>query len=496
MRLLGVVAFAVIGLALTPACSLLIDTSGLAGGSDERNDASVISEKSPNAPKPEGGGPSTSGTSGGGPSAPPLPCDPNEAPKDGIFASEEGDDAAVGTRVLPVKTITRALALATTAQKSVVYLQEGTYREAVVLSAAHAGMTISAGWRRSASTWTRDCAPDVASRTTLASPDAIGLRVTGAAKEIVVERVTIKTKPSGASTAGEAGESVYGLFVEGSTVRLRGAAIEAGAGGAGGFVPDRAPASNLTCDGTTACSTGAPGAVASQGAPASSMGAFDKTGYVPADGTDGTPGKPGTNGTPGGKSPTPCAACMGASSCLNTNNCMSGPLLNLAGGKGRCGCAGDGGLAGAAGRGGGASIAVFVVGGEVMLDSSTLRTGPGGRGSNGGQGGAGGPGTPGQLAEGTQFCASGCGPTAPIGPGCFCTTKNIPVASGSPGSAGGAGSAGGKGGGGAGGPSYVVVTSGGAHVIRDTKSVLYASAPGKGAEGAADGLSGETSSFE
>jgi len=177
---------------------------------------------------------------------------------------------------------------------------------------------------------------------------------------------------------------------------------------------------------------------------------------------------------------------------LTTNNCTQQLAGSITSGRGRCGCGGKGGLAGAPGRGGGASVAIFMVGGEVSLESATVRAGVGGSGSSGGDGGAGGPGTPGQIGDaGGQFCAASCNPTPNVGSGCFCASKPMAIAGGAPGGAGGAGSSGASGGGGAGGPSHAVVTSNGAKLTRDTKSILAPAAGGKGAGGAADGSSSE-----
>lgn len=485
MRVLSVVVLAAIGLALAPACSLLVDTSGLAGpdvvnaldglepdGASNANDAKAKA----NAPLAE-----------------PLPCDPKESPGDGVFASEHGEESAPGTRELPFKTIASALALASSARKSVVYLEEGTYREALALSAADAGITLSAGWLRSGGAWTRDCTDNVAGRTTLASPGSVGLRVTAASREIVIERLTITTKPAGSSAPEQSGESVFGLIVDASSIRLRGAVIEAGAAGAGGFVPDRPIGHNQTCDGTTSCDTGQPGTPALQAAPATASGTFDDHGYLPSDGATGGPGLPGENGGPGGLTPTPCGACAGGSKCTVANNCIHMPASNFTQGRGRCGCGGEGGAPGGPGSGGGASLAIFVIGGEVTLEHATVRAGAGGNGSPGGGGGAGGPGTPGLIGNAIgQSCQSACIPVPSVGLGCSCLAAAKPIAGGAPGGAGGAGGAGAKGGGGAGGPSHAIVTSKGAKIMRDNKSILVPASAGKGAGGAPDGVSSES----
>lgn len=174
---------------------------------------------------------------------------------------------------------------------------------------------------------------------------------------------------------------------------------------------------------------GGPGAAGTDGASASSIGAFSAAdGYAPAGGTAGAPGSPGNGGTGGNSGPEWGTAGSAADSSLYRIGASG-----AGGGAGGCP-----GLGGTAGTGGGASIAALVFASAgLTLTAVELKANSGGRG---------GKGTFGSLAT-----AGG--------------TAGITAPGASPASSGGAGGRAGFSGNGAGGPSVALSFTGGALVV-------------------------------
>lgn len=182
-------------------------------------------------------------------------------------------------------------------------------------------------------------------------------------------------------------------------------------------------------------------------------------GWVARAGTDGVRG-PNGGGGGGGAGGVGSGAQVGG--CPNRGGHGGG------GGSGGCGGAG-----GQAGGSGGGSFAVMLLGGEVVLDNSTLQAGNGGNGGNGvaGQmGGAGGLGgrRPGTLAN--QGHA-------------FNEALQDDARNGARGGDGGVGAPGTPGGAGVGGPSAAILVAPGVNVPLATESMLCGQS---GANGASD----------
>jgi hypothetical protein len=130
------------------ACGLVVSAYGI--GSALAACSSVSCEENKNCAitgDGDGGGMDVAVVEGGGmdaaPDTAPLGCDASKDPKDsaacvddgfGIFVSPTGKAGATGTKADPVLTIGAALTKTTTA-KNRVYICEGTYAEAVSLSA-------------------------------------------------------------------------------------------------------------------------------------------------------------------------------------------------------------------------------------------------------------------------------------------------------------------------------------------------------------------------
>ena len=187
-----------------------------------------------------------------------------------------------------------------------------------------------------------------------------------------------------------------------------------GAPGAGAAVGDGEAGGN-----------GGRGAVGEAGVAGDIAGRFVGA-WIPTIAGHGQPGRPGSGGGGAG---------AGALE----------PFAQLGGGGGGGGAGGCGGPGGFGGGGGGGSFALLVNGGRVVVITSRLLAGPGGRGGDGGAGSEGGAGAAGGLGGSP---AAGC-------PGC---------GSGGQGGPGGGGGCGGAGGGGGGGPSAAVLAVGGARV--------------------------------
>ncbi|MBX3226710.1 MAG: hypothetical protein KIT84_39185 [Labilithrix sp.] len=413
---------------------------------------------------------------------PPAPCDPSEAPGDGVFVSAAfGLTGAPGTAALPLAKVSDALEIAAARGVAHVYLDEGTYTESLTLTERHAGIVVSGGWKGSETTWRRDCEENFRAKTILESPEpvAVTIKVASSGPTMGFEAMTIATPALPETPKDTTGTSSIAVLVRGpASLRISRARLLAAKGGNGGTAsPGEPGAGPLACNGLEGCESGDNGTKGNDG--------INGTAVHPSndhlgDGTDGQDGNPGKNGTAG--------ADGAVKSCRRevTGECNTGGGLcdtfdeNRQGKKGECGCGGNGGRGGRRGRGGGASVALLALGGTISIEHTTLFAGGGGDGSVGGQGGAGVAGGAGKAGASTS-CHVTITQSGPTGPGCTCIINNDqPAAGGNAGGPGGNGAPGGKGGDGAGGPSYGWVAIGDVRVIVDEASVLHAEPGGTG----------------
>jgi len=282
-----------------------------------------------------------------------LPCDENERPTvaDGVFASTDGDDSAGnGTPLLPFRTINRSITAAVAGSKKRIYVAEGTYAESLAFDGARQGFVVSGAWKRAGDAWSRDCSQGFRTRTVVASPSNIAVRVSGVTTTTGLDALTVATKGTCA-----AGESCFGIFVSGANTvfSLKRVRVVAGSGGSGLAPRSPAPSGNRVCNGTSDCSNGAAGGTADAGNPGG-PGSFTEAGFVPGDGLGGGTGTVGAHGTPGGPgNPTTCAN-AGVGQCnFGGDQCIHGASSGPRTAPGRCGCGGLGG--GGCGGGGGES---------------------------------------------------------------------------------------------------------------------------------------------
>lgn len=436
-----------------------------------------------------GGGVNAGGTTKGGSSGSSTvaTCDTSKTPsaesclvgdKYAVFVSSTGDDGAVGTKDRPVKTIAKALSLATT-KKSVVACS-GTYTDALAITAGakiYGSFDCSNDWRYDKT------------KPTVVAPTVTGpaLSVTSVSAKVVIEDVQFKSVD-----ATEASGSSIAVFVkESSNVTLRRVSLTAG-NGAAGVTPAISPytfADVTTLAGNAGTATTGGAAVvctcsASSTTRGGSGGAQDQGGQLGTptyDASSGLGGNPlvgcgsGGSGIDGVGAPAALFA-FGATTLGSFTNDTWTPASGIVGQDGQPGqgggggagkatggggsgaCGGCGGKGGPAGNGGGASIALLSVNSNVSLEASTLTTGNGGTGSDGAAG---------QIGQEGGGRGKGYGTTATAG----CDGGN-----------GGSGAAGATGGGGAGGLSVGIFYSGTIPAAdSDTKTTL--GQPGLGGKG-------------
>jgi hypothetical protein len=428
----------------------------------------------------------------------PVSCDPDAPTAEcvlqgvaGIFVATSasgGDDINNGTQSAPVATLAHAIELAATAQVPV-YVCAGTYKEHVEITDDH--IALRGAYTCQNSVWTYDRSKH--SRIAPTSKDEAlriksvnGLEVTdmdlvsanatapgassvavfvSASKSVVFTRVHATAGNGMAGAMGMVEPYTYtdqdalkgndavvalpGLMRSDcpvcagtSIVTVGGQGGVAMQGGAPGEPTELGGGAAGTSD-ATMCTNGGDGGNApapDDGGGATSTGAVDSSGWLPAGGVDGANGTPGQGGGGGGGAKT------GSSG---------------AGGSGACG--GCGGKGGGAGAGGGASIAILALGSKVTLQDCRLDTGIGGKGGDG---------VAGQVGQdgGAHGTASGFA----------CNGGN-----------GGNGSAGGAGGGGAGGISVgVVYDSASSTITVDSRTTYTPGSPGVGGTGAGTGNDG------
>jgi hypothetical protein len=441
-----------------------------------------------------------------------------------FLSAAAGDDANPGTMEQPVRTLAAASLRAQDATDGKdLYLAVGDYDGLSSFPADVRG--VFGGYLQDAS-WARTDDPTE----TRTNRGFSGLDVSGSARRLVLQLVSIGATPNPAVS-----RSAYGLRVfNGARVALEHARVFAanGAEGASAFATTTPPAiANRGQNGTARdCSqssdvgvggaggsgsaTGGRGGdagtinaftlVAESGASGSGIGAGTGgaggkgEGFFPAavgkPGTSGANGQGGVNGRPQvnvipaggvtqwiGEDGTPGAAGAGGGgggaggSFVLTDGSVNPPAVSIVNGGGGGGAGGAGGAGGGGGQAGGASIALFVTGGSSILltDDTIIGSGSGGAGGNGATGQPG--------AAGALF-GIGADPFASCAPNAF---------AGGGGGAGGDGGTGGPGGGGPGGPSFGVFAAGSTVQLSGVAGFPGSNVPIQtGAGGGLGGLSG------
>jgi hypothetical protein len=486
------------------ACVMGISTSVLASClSDSVNDC----ERNPNLEcfwsrfpsPPEGCVPSISGASV------PNVC--------GVFVSASGgNDSAEGTKEKPVRSLAKAIELASQGARRV-YACAQDFEEAVEVPSGteiYGGLACEEGWAYIGGTAKTTIAPD---------SEVIALTLKGGEGTIHIEDVVARAKD--AETLG--GSSIAVLVDEGAAEFVR-CELVAGAGregengqapseppgpmdpndpaikgeagtvacmGLGSGNPGGAGAVNAICnvsfggdggkgresvgmsgftggpqpipnpdgwglggaaDDGSGCNTGQQGMNGAEGGPGvggTELGTIDALGYTGATGQQGAPGEPGQGGG-GGSGAKGKPGCNGASG----------------GGGGAGGCAGKGGLGG---KPGGSSIALVSLNATLALRNVVLEAGDGGAGGIGAYGQVGGVGGNG------GYGGLGNASAPPPYPACK-------------GGDGGQGGSGGMGGGGRGGHSIAIAFKG-KDPMRDGVSVQLGTA-GLGGSGLGPGGDG------
>lgn len=413
------------------------------------------------APADGGGG---GGGEGGGTPERCVPSKSGTAVDDdcGVFVASSGDDAAVGTKAAPVKTIQQAVALAQ---------QEGAARRVYACAEAFegalelpggvalfGGLDCSNGWG-----WIGET-----TKTTLSAPEGeIPLVMRGGDGALRIEDVHVTARAIDPSHEAAQGLSSIAALAESVAVELARCTLEAGdaadgtdgeayaeaalageqgnpgkeacsgeivvpggvkrntcgtpddpsddsTGGTGGIgqLDSGADGSAGTPAGSenrgagedaNVCTPGAAGAEGATGEPgpsATGLGALSSSGYTGLSGRPGTPGTTAQGGGGGG----------GAKGGSAANQCTLDSAGGASGGSGGPGgCGGKGGNPGGAG---GASIALVSLDATLTFDDVSLKTGRGGRGGNGGpgqEGGSGGlGGLGGTLPTGVEDLKAGC----------------------------------------------------------------------------------------
>lgn len=444
-------------------------------------------------------------------------CDGIDGDKDhAIFVAATGVDSATGTLGAPVRTLGKAVALATASKKDV-YVCNGTYAEAVVVDGAalgiYGGYDCTNAWSRgndraSVAPVTgipltvRNVSTLAIDRIALHAPDALDASASSVAMfvstshDVRVTHATITAGRGGDGATPPAPTALGGTAMDGAPGRSLAAATCSRndsnppsaclAHGAGGFSLALPPAceqpggvggdgGNIRLGiangagsagmpsgvgGATHGSNGQNGARGIDGAAASTgIGTIASGGYVASNGgTDGTDGAPGGGGAGG----------VGG---LSRYPDDVSPFYNAGGGGGQGGNGGCAGLGAKAGGAGGASIGVLLFSSDVSLHNVSVRTSAGGAG--------------GRSVAGARGQFGGIGGAAGLG-----TRYGANPGNGEAGGNGGTGGDGGNGGAGGGGPSVGVFSN-------DRQPVLAAvtfntGSGGKGGSGAGrtDGADG------
>ena len=418
-----------------------------------------------------------------------------------VFVAVTGDDFNAGTREAPFRTIQhgidRAVALA---DKDHVYVSEGTYAEAIVLSdgvSVWGGYSAANDWERAASHAVVIDVPDIITL------NQVGVEANGLVSPTVLGDVEVRTNFAPRSHVTQYalhGSGSPGLAIERCRLfAARGSAGRNGSDGSNGSNGENGGTGGQgDCQGPITGAGGSPGnnsgvalrrggrggeggaegANAGEdgedgggGATGGNGGAGGPEGGNGSNGSIGSAGTAGANGAAGSASgsisATYWAAGNGANGVDGTHGHgggaggggggQGGPFVNDGSGNGGGG-GGEGGGAGAHGNlgtGGGGSIGCFLhdsTGAEIrdsLIESAT--GGPGGGGGNGGSGGTGGNG-----GAGASLCPDEIG-------------------EGGDGARGGNGGRGGHGGGGAGGISCSILLANTTLAAEVGNSLVFAS---------------------
>jgi hypothetical protein len=387
---------------------------------------------------------------------------------DPVYVSPLGSDSDPGTPAQPVRTIAKAIALATPSGFPV-YIAQGNYSESVSLAT---GVSLYGGYDPTTG-WTRDPA---------LHPSVIVGDITAIAgaliHDLTLDGLVIR------SANAPAGSSSMGVFLEScQNVSVVNCRVEAGAGGAGaagvaGLAGSAGVNGQPGCEESTAftCSRcprrlGGPGGVNALG---NGGGRGGDAGLGPASGDAGATGSspgggsggPGTPPHLGGAAPSGSFGAAGATGVAGANG-TAGAALGTAGYSPAGGQPGADGTHGSGGGGGGGGG-----GGESGCDSHGSSGGGGGAGTGGGGGG-------GSFAIVLHACDG-------------IVVKNCALytgVGGTGGTAGGRGGNGGAGGGGGGGPSIAIYNES-ASPVSVLGNTYVLGTPGDGGGGPAPGLTG------
>lgn len=347
----------------------------------------------------------------------PSTCDLEKSVKDsptcvddsvGIFVAPAGDDFSEGTRAKPVRTIMKALELASASSRPRVYVCEGTFDERVSIArpiSINGGLSCS--WQVKAS-----------ARPRLAPMTGVPLTIARANGVVVIEDLEIV----GGADPAASGASAVAVFVsESKSVTFRRTTIVAGAGVAGakgatasnysGAIAAKGknalagaggPEQTCACADGVSSSKGGRGGTAvgpspSPGAATPAVGGINSGGSSYESCIVGSAGADGTAGTKGAGASTPgtvTSAGWGAgprgASGGNGNPGQGGGgggciELVTAGGAGG-GCGGCGGRGGEGGLAGGSSFALVSFESAVSVIDCSLTSGAAGKGGEGGDG--------------------------------------------------------------------------------------------------------------
>lgn len=366
----------------------------------------------------------------------PADCDLTKSPKDsptcidngvGVFVDKNGKPDAAGTKGDPLSSVAAAISKAVTTQHKRVYICDGTYDEAIKLSAA---VSVFGGF---------DCMWNVTGVRPKLTP------ATGPAIEVksVNDAVVIQDlDATGASDPSVTGSSAIGALVVRSKVTMRAMTLAAGAGQDGAKGTSRSnygAGASLGADATAgggpektcACVDGT-SSTGGHGASAAGSGLTDGRSDPPVGtanaGSSSTsmcgPGKPGAAGlaeppadsvaapgtlTENGWDATKLAA-VGKSGHPGQGGGGGGANTALGGVAGSGGgCGGCGGAAGAPGTNGGASIGLISFESTVVTEGSTITAGAGGKGGGGGDGQPGQGGADGGMSNACRGGTGGAG---------------------------------------------------------------------------------------
>ncbi len=471
--------------------ALILVAATTTGCFDFASDSGILNQQGSGGGSGTGGtGGGTGGTGGTTTTAPPecVPSNGSTPVEDtcGVFVSESkgSDKDGAGTKASPVKTLGKAIELATAKSKPV-YMCGETFTGPIQIGASalvYGALDCAQDWKY---------AGDGGRTLITAAADKVPLQVQASAS---IEMYDINVTSLDATMKG--GSSIALISEGGTSLKLVRCDVTAGSGAAGadaepvagkgkdgvtGFVgvdactsaqavTPEAPVSGCGADDSFAgpagnggtntptaggngepggdvnpnlggaegqanpCGNGKDGVAGTNGgsgagAPPGAGALTAETGYMGVAGADGEAGKPAQGGGGGG----------GSKGGTGANKCMDGTkAAGASGGTG--GSGGCGGQGGKGGKGGGASIAIATFGATLAFDTVKLVAKDGGRGGNGADGQQGGSGAEGGLGgKATGFSA--------LNPGCK-------------GGFGGDGGKGGMGGGGLGGHSVGVAYKG------------------------------------